>query len=389
MPSTAIGHQSSPSVAGPRRARSGGEHRTGVRDPARLVAPIRRELAAAWREPLLRNGHFLTVSSVATAAIGLFYWSLAAHHYSTAVVGRSSAVIAAMMLIGGVAQLNLISALVRFVPVAGVRTGRLVVTSYVVAAALAGALGIAFVAVAPRCQATSVSSPRNLDGGGTGRVVRRLGGLRPPGQRPDRAAAGIAGGDGERRLLPHQGGRGRRTGHGPARATASSCHGGSAWSWRWPAPTCTCSAGPCPAAAARGHRPRPCPCAWSPASPDLTTSGACAGWQSLTAHTVGRPRLGRGQRDGLLRNRLAVRDRPLRLERQHGRIAHGRDGQRPVGPGPDDGVGWCDHSLLPLGAAVAVIEVGAPSSSGSSGRPTPGTPPGFCDCWLWLPYPTW
>jgi O-antigen/teichoic acid export membrane protein len=98
---------------------------------------------------VLRNGHFLTMSSVATAAIGLFYWSLTAHRYNTTVVGRSSAVISAMMLIGGVAQLNLITALARFVPVAGVRTRRLVVTSYAVAAALAAALAIGFVAVAP------------------------------------------------------------------------------------------------------------------------------------------------------------------------------------------------------------------------------------------------
>jgi O-antigen/teichoic acid export membrane protein len=89
------------------------------------------------------------MSSVATAAVGLFYWSLTAHRYDTTVVGRSSAVISAMMLIGGVAQLNLITALVRFVPVAGVRTRRLVVTSYAVAAAFAAALAIGFVAVAP------------------------------------------------------------------------------------------------------------------------------------------------------------------------------------------------------------------------------------------------
>ena len=56
---------------------------------ARSVALVRHELASAWREPLLRNGHFLTMSSVATAVVGLLYWSLAAHRYSTTVVGRS------------------------------------------------------------------------------------------------------------------------------------------------------------------------------------------------------------------------------------------------------------------------------------------------------------
>ena len=113
------------------------------------MALLRHELASAWREPLLRNGHFLTMSSVATAVVGLLYWSLAAHRYSTTVVGRSSAVVAAMMLIGGVAQMNLVSALVRFVPVAGARTKHLVLTSYVTAAAVACVLGVGFIAIAP------------------------------------------------------------------------------------------------------------------------------------------------------------------------------------------------------------------------------------------------
>ena len=54
-----------------------------------------------------------------------------------------------MMLIGGMAQMNLVSALVRFVPVAGARTKHLVVTSYVTAAAVACVLGVGFIAIAP------------------------------------------------------------------------------------------------------------------------------------------------------------------------------------------------------------------------------------------------
>ncbi len=115
----------------------------------RLPDLLRRELTDAWREPLLRNGHFLTLSSAATALVGLIYWSLAAHLYSTTVVGDSAAVISAMMLMGGMAQLGLMSALVRFVPVAGTRTKRLVVASYLTAGVVAAALGAVFVAVAP------------------------------------------------------------------------------------------------------------------------------------------------------------------------------------------------------------------------------------------------
>ena len=140
-------------MAGSERSRDGQPSHTCTSPKpgfvARSVALFRHELASAWREPLLRNGHFLTMSSAATAVVGLLYWSLAAHRYSTTVVGRSSAVVAAMMLIGGVAQMNLVSALVRFVPVAGARTKHLVVTSYVTAAAVACVLGVGFIAIAP------------------------------------------------------------------------------------------------------------------------------------------------------------------------------------------------------------------------------------------------
>ncbi len=111
---------------------------------------LRDGMTSWWREPLLRNGHFLTVSSGMTALIGLVYWSLAVHRYATVVVGRSAVVISAMMLIGGIGQMNLMSALVRFVPVAGRNTARLVTASYLAAAALAAALGLAFLLVAPR-----------------------------------------------------------------------------------------------------------------------------------------------------------------------------------------------------------------------------------------------
>lgn len=114
------------------------------------VGRLRREVTSAWREPLLRNGHFLTLSSAMTSLIGLVYWSVAAHHFTTAAVGRSSVVISAMMLIGGIGQMNLMSALVRFVPVAGRRTSRFVIASYAAAAALAAVIGTGFLLAAPQ-----------------------------------------------------------------------------------------------------------------------------------------------------------------------------------------------------------------------------------------------
>ena len=63
---------------------------------------------------------------------------------------EAAVVISAMMLIGGIGQMNLMSALVRFVPVAGRHTARLVTASYLAAAGLATVLGLGFLLVAPR-----------------------------------------------------------------------------------------------------------------------------------------------------------------------------------------------------------------------------------------------
>ncbi len=111
----------------------GDEHDTPVAEP-----PIRRGLS-----PSLRDGLALVLSNGLTSAVGLAYWVLAARLFPPAVVGVNSVAISTMMLLGGVAQLNMTYALLRFVPVAGAVARRLVVGGYLVggvAAALAGAV---------------------------------------------------------------------------------------------------------------------------------------------------------------------------------------------------------------------------------------------------------
>jgi O-antigen/teichoic acid export membrane protein len=83
------------------------------------------------------------------SAIGLAFWVLAAHHYSMAVVGRNSVAVLVLMFIGGAAQLNLASALVRFLPGAGRRTSRLVASTYAVSAAVAIVLATGFLLLVP------------------------------------------------------------------------------------------------------------------------------------------------------------------------------------------------------------------------------------------------
>jgi O-antigen/teichoic acid export membrane protein len=101
------------------------------------------------REPLFRNGHALNASALIASAIGLGFWVLAAHHYPMAVVGRNSVAVLVLMFIGGAAQLNLASALVRFLPGAGRKASGLVASTYAVSAAVAVVLATGFLLLIP------------------------------------------------------------------------------------------------------------------------------------------------------------------------------------------------------------------------------------------------
>ncbi|KAF0960131.1 hypothetical protein MLGJGCBP_06795 [Rhodococcus sp. T7] len=98
-----------------------------------------------FQNPLLRNGMLLTVSSVLSALIGFGYWAVAARKYDAAAVGSNSAAISMMMLAAAVSQLNMSSAMARFVPTAGHRTKRLVAGAYAACGLLA--LVVAFCSV--------------------------------------------------------------------------------------------------------------------------------------------------------------------------------------------------------------------------------------------------
>src|SRR6476469_9699056 len=91
-----------------------------------LVAQVYSHL----RTPLYRNGYALTLGSLITSGLGIIYWAIAARYYTADIVGLSSSVISAMMLLAGIAVLTLSGVLVRFTPLAGPATQRLVIYSY-------------------------------------------------------------------------------------------------------------------------------------------------------------------------------------------------------------------------------------------------------------------
>ncbi|RAG85896.1 hypothetical protein DN069_08955 [Streptacidiphilus pinicola] len=101
-------------------------------------------------DPLLRNGHLLTVSSILTSGVGAAYWALAAHLFGPGSVGRGYAAVSAMMFLGGIGQLNLVNTMIRFVAPAGKRTGRLVAVAYLAAVSCGLLLGAGFVLLIPR-----------------------------------------------------------------------------------------------------------------------------------------------------------------------------------------------------------------------------------------------
>lgn len=108
--------------------------------PGRLKLPFLARVVEYLSSPMVRNGYALVLSSASTSLIGMLYWVIAARLYTPRVIGLNSAAVSALMFLAGVAQLNLASALIRFIPVAGRFTRRLVVLVYLIS------LGVALLA---------------------------------------------------------------------------------------------------------------------------------------------------------------------------------------------------------------------------------------------------
>jgi O-antigen/teichoic acid export membrane protein len=101
------------------------------------------------RDPLLRNGHLLAISSLANSGLGAVFWVCATRWYDKEVVGLSYSALAASLLLAGIGQLNLSDFLIRFVPSAGRHTRKLVLTCYAVSTSLSAVVAIGFLALVP------------------------------------------------------------------------------------------------------------------------------------------------------------------------------------------------------------------------------------------------
>lgn len=103
---------------------------------------------AAWvgrPGDLAHTTFHLTLSTGATALLGLGFWAVAARLFAPQDVGNGSAEIAAMSLVAGFAQLNLAHAFVRYLPPAGADAARAVRLGYGLSLGTAAVVASAYV----------------------------------------------------------------------------------------------------------------------------------------------------------------------------------------------------------------------------------------------------
>ncbi len=107
----------------------------------RRISSVRAELAV----PLYRNAYALMLNTGVNSVLGLLYWVVAARTHPAAEVGRGNALVALMMVLATLAQLNLGQALIRFLPRSGAAGRRFLLTAYAIAVPLSGlaAAGVA------------------------------------------------------------------------------------------------------------------------------------------------------------------------------------------------------------------------------------------------------
>ena len=108
-----------------------------------------RTSLAGWTAPVHRDGLALVLSSALSSMVGLLYWILVARLFTPEVAGVNSAALATLSMLGGIAHLNMQNALLRFVPVAGPRTPKLVAGAYTAATISAVTIGVLFAIGAP------------------------------------------------------------------------------------------------------------------------------------------------------------------------------------------------------------------------------------------------
>ena len=98
---------------------------------------------------MVRSAVNLMTSTVLTAVLGMAFWALAARLIDAETLGRDSALIAALVSLSAIAQLNGVAAATRFLPRLGPRTGPVLARGYVAICVVSLIVAIVFVVIAP------------------------------------------------------------------------------------------------------------------------------------------------------------------------------------------------------------------------------------------------
>lgn len=130
-----------------------------MRSPGSAHAPGDLAEVEGARHPdiraLLGGAHSLIASTLVTGALGVAFWILAARLFSSVTVGRDAALIAVMVELSVLCQLDMESAILRFVPDLGPAPGRVgILGAYAISGSLAVGVGTAFVLLAPSLSAS-------------------------------------------------------------------------------------------------------------------------------------------------------------------------------------------------------------------------------------------
>jgi O-antigen/teichoic acid export membrane protein len=115
-----------------------------------MIQRFNKALRAQFDDPLYRSAITLMANTVVTSALGVVFWVVAARTYPPEVVGQDGALVASMIALSTIAQVNGVSAVWRFLPGMGGRTSRALLLAYGLSAAAALVVSVLFVVAVGR-----------------------------------------------------------------------------------------------------------------------------------------------------------------------------------------------------------------------------------------------
>ena len=98
--------------------------------PGTSLRHSQRRILTLLKDRALRGAFALMLSAVVAGVLGFMFWAETARHHDASTLGTAAAEVSAIAFLAMVGGLNLTSIFARFLPVAGWRARRLILTSY-------------------------------------------------------------------------------------------------------------------------------------------------------------------------------------------------------------------------------------------------------------------